>query len=157
MTTNDRISRRRSRHAAGPRPAEEVLPRWKGYNGRLDTIQAGILKIKLGRMDEWTELRRERRRGGYQGAIGGPGWTRFVLPFQPAGTRPRASPFRGSRSRAGRSDEAPGVGTTSARAFTIRFRCICRTPTSGWDIIEATPGDRASVGGGSLAAYVPRV
>jgi dTDP-4-amino-4,6-dideoxygalactose transaminase len=30
-----------------------------GYNGRLDAIQAGILKVKLGRLAAWNEQRRE--------------------------------------------------------------------------------------------------
>lgn len=31
----------------------------EGYNGRLDAIQAGVLRIKLKRLDDWNGLRRE--------------------------------------------------------------------------------------------------
>jgi dTDP-4-amino-4,6-dideoxygalactose transaminase len=34
----------------------------EGYNGRLDSIQAGILHVKLGHLAEWNQSRRERAR-----------------------------------------------------------------------------------------------
>ena len=34
----------------------------EGYNGRLDAIQAGILRVKLGRLEEWNRQRREHAR-----------------------------------------------------------------------------------------------
>jgi dTDP-4-amino-4,6-dideoxygalactose transaminase len=31
----------------------------EGYNGRMDAIQAGILRVKIGRLDDWNASRRE--------------------------------------------------------------------------------------------------
>ena len=42
--------------------AEKYFHNIEGYNGRLDAIQAGILRVKLGRLTEWNEQRRESAR-----------------------------------------------------------------------------------------------
>jgi dTDP-4-amino-4,6-dideoxygalactose transaminase len=38
---------------------EKYLHDMEGYNGRLDAIQAGVLRIKLKRLDAWNEARRK--------------------------------------------------------------------------------------------------
>ena len=38
--------------------AEKYIHEIEGYNGRLDAIQGGILKIKLGYLQRWNEKRR---------------------------------------------------------------------------------------------------
>ncbi len=48
----------------------------KGYNRRLDTMQAAILRVKLKHLDEWNELRRKHARA-YTKLLGGNG---IVLP-----------------------------------------------------------------------------
>lgn len=39
--------------------AQKYYHDMEGYNGRLDAIQAGILHVKLGRLEEWNNQRRE--------------------------------------------------------------------------------------------------
>ena len=46
-------------HASRPRPGRKYFHDVEGYNGRLDAIQAGILQVKLKRLPEWNERRRE--------------------------------------------------------------------------------------------------
>jgi dTDP-4-amino-4,6-dideoxygalactose transaminase/acetyltransferase-like isoleucine patch superfamily enzyme len=60
MTTNDPAG---ATHAAQLRDHGQVKKYYhdmEGYNGRLDTIQAGILHAKLPRLDGWNQQRRER-------------------------------------------------------------------------------------------------
>jgi len=39
--------------------SKKYYHKMEGYNGRLDAIQAGVLRIKLERLNEWTKRRRE--------------------------------------------------------------------------------------------------
>src|SRR5947199_197925 len=58
----------------------------EGYNGRLDAIQAGLLRVKLRHLAKWNEQRRERARdydelfANAEGAV--------VLPHVPIWSRP---------------------------------------------------------------------
>jgi dTDP-4-amino-4,6-dideoxygalactose transaminase len=56
----------------------------EGYNGRLDAIQAGILRIKLGRLASWNEDRRRcaRRYNELLSSLKG-----VVLPYEPGSSR----------------------------------------------------------------------
>jgi dTDP-4-amino-4,6-dideoxygalactose transaminase len=54
----------------------------EGYNGRLDSIQAGILGVKLKYLPEWTEKRRQAA-ARYREIFGDMD-DRLVLPFEPA-------------------------------------------------------------------------
>lgn len=58
----------------------------EGYNGRLDAIQAGVLSVKLGRLETWNDKRRKRAET-YAGLFAGnekviapkePSWSRAV-------------------------------------------------------------------------------
>jgi dTDP-4-amino-4,6-dideoxygalactose transaminase len=52
-----------------------------GYNSRLDDIHAAVLRVKLKRVDEWSERRREIAALYDQGLAGAP----MTLPFTPPG------------------------------------------------------------------------
>jgi dTDP-4-amino-4,6-dideoxygalactose transaminase len=62
VTTNDeRLARRVSMlrdHGQSKKYYHDV----EGYNGRLDSIQAGMLRVKLRHLSRWNEQRRERAR-----------------------------------------------------------------------------------------------
>jgi dTDP-4-amino-4,6-dideoxygalactose transaminase len=57
----------------------------EGYNGRLDTIQAGILHAKLARLSEWNDERREIARS-YEEQLAG--ITNVITPFTAPWSRP---------------------------------------------------------------------
>jgi len=58
----------------------------EGYNGRLDAIQAGILRIKLRRLENWNEQRRES--AGRYNELFSPMAGGIVTPFQPSYSKP---------------------------------------------------------------------
>jgi dTDP-4-amino-4,6-dideoxygalactose transaminase len=55
----------------------------KGYNYRLETLQAAVLRVKLGRLEGWTEARRAAARR-YNGLLEGTG---IPTPREATGTR----------------------------------------------------------------------
>ncbi len=58
VTTNDEELARRMRMLRDHGQAKKYYHEIEGYNGRLDAIQAGILRIKLERLTDWNEKRR---------------------------------------------------------------------------------------------------
>jgi len=58
VTTNDAELARTVRMIRDHGQAKKYYHDVEGYNGRLDSIQAGILQVKLRRLPEWTEKRR---------------------------------------------------------------------------------------------------
>jgi dTDP-4-amino-4,6-dideoxygalactose transaminase len=61
-TTNDPDIAQKIRMLRDHGQAEKYYHDVEGYNGRLDAIQAGILRLKLGRLSEWNDQRREKAR-----------------------------------------------------------------------------------------------
>ena len=59
VTTNDDEIARRVRMLRDHGQAQKYYHDLEGYNGRLDSIQAGILQIKLRHLTAWNEKRRE--------------------------------------------------------------------------------------------------
>ena len=79
VTTNDdklaeRLRRLRVHGGATEYHHEEV-----GFNSRLDTLQAAVLRVKLPRLDAWSDARRERAEN-YTRMISGAGLEEFVTP-----------------------------------------------------------------------------
>ena len=58
----------------------------EGYNGRLDSIQAGILRVKLRHLPRWNEQRRESARG-YDELLA-PMAGNVTTPYRPSWSRP---------------------------------------------------------------------
>jgi len=58
----------------------------EGYNGRLDAIQAGLLRVKLRHLSKWNEQRRDLARN-YDELLGDTGGA-VVLPHVPSWSRP---------------------------------------------------------------------
>ena len=56
----------------------------EGYNGRLDAIQAGVLRVKLPHLTDWNEQRRERAAEYGQLLAGAEG---FILPIEASWSR----------------------------------------------------------------------
>ena len=59
VTTNDAALAARVSMLRNHGQARKYYHDMEGYNGRLDAIQAGILRVKLKRLPEWNEKRRE--------------------------------------------------------------------------------------------------
>jgi len=62
VTTNDEELARKIRMLRDHGQAQKYYHDMEGYNGRLDAIQAGILRIKLRYLAQWNEERRESAR-----------------------------------------------------------------------------------------------
>ena len=59
----------------------------EGYNGRLDAIQAGILRVKLAHLAEWNESRRQAA-VRYRELFSGGKWPRSFRPMSRIGRNP---------------------------------------------------------------------
>ena len=59
VTTNDEALAQKTRMLRDHGQSKKYFHEIEGYNGRLDSIQAGILTVKLRHLDEWNQNRRE--------------------------------------------------------------------------------------------------
>jgi dTDP-4-amino-4,6-dideoxygalactose transaminase len=63
ITTNDEELARKCRMIRDHGQAKKYYHDVEGYNGRLDSIQAAFLRIKLAHLEQWNRQRQERARG----------------------------------------------------------------------------------------------
>lgn len=82
VTTNDAELAQKVRMLRDHGQAQKYYHEVEGYNGRLDSIQAGILGIKLRHLTAWNERRRECA-SRYQALLGAAA-ERVKLPFEPS-------------------------------------------------------------------------
>ena len=86
VTTSDRALAERVRMLRDHGQVRKYHHDIEGYNGRLDAIQAGVLRVKLHHLAKWNEQRRELARGynelfaDTEGAV--------ILPHVPSWSRP---------------------------------------------------------------------
>jgi dTDP-4-amino-4,6-dideoxygalactose transaminase len=82
VTTNNAELAQKMRMLRDHGQAKKYYHDVEGYNGRLDSIQAGILQIKLKHLPEWTEQRRQaasRYRDLFAGTDGS-----VAMPYEPS-------------------------------------------------------------------------
>jgi dTDP-4-amino-4,6-dideoxygalactose transaminase len=85
VTTNDVEVATKIRMLRDHGQAKKYYHDVEGYNGRLDAIQAGILHVKLARLAEWNEQRREHA-AEYRRLISKAD-INLIAPFEPAWSR----------------------------------------------------------------------
>jgi len=84
VTTNDPALAQRVRQIRDHGQAEKYFHDAEGYNGRLDTMQAGFLRVKLAHLDQWNQARRrvaENYQHLFSDAEG------IILPYEPSWSR----------------------------------------------------------------------
>lgn len=85
ITTDDEQIARRCRMLREHGQSKKYYHDLEGYNGRLDAIQAGLLRVKLGHLPEWNE-QRQLCAGHYDRLLGAEG--RIDAPHVPEWSRP---------------------------------------------------------------------
>jgi dTDP-4-amino-4,6-dideoxygalactose transaminase len=85
VTTNDAEVARKIRMLRDHGQAQKYYHDMEGYNGRLDAIQAGILRVKLRHLAAWNEQRRQSARE-YRNLFGSRD-AEVGLPFEPSSVK----------------------------------------------------------------------
>jgi dTDP-4-amino-4,6-dideoxygalactose transaminase len=86
VTTDDETVARRCQMLRDHGQSRKYFHDLEGYNARLDSIQAGVLQVKLRHLAKWNDERRERARS-YDELFGDAGAT-IALPHVPSWSRP---------------------------------------------------------------------
>jgi dTDP-4-amino-4,6-dideoxygalactose transaminase len=86
VTTNDPVIAEQVGRLRDHGQAKKYYHQVEGYNGRLDAIQAGILRVKLRHLAEWNQKRREC--AGRYGELLGAAGQGLKLPQEPSWAKP---------------------------------------------------------------------
>jgi dTDP-4-amino-4,6-dideoxygalactose transaminase len=89
VTTNDESIAQKIRMLRDHGQAKKYYHDFEGYNGRLDAIQTGILRVKLRHLPEWNEKRRQNA-SLYSQLLSQnsyPATRNIILPFEPDWTK----------------------------------------------------------------------
>ena len=85
VTTNNEEYARKMRMMRDHGQAKKYYHDIEGYDGRLDSLQAGILSVKLKHLANWNQLRRERA-SRYNDLLAAEGLN-LMLPFEGSGSK----------------------------------------------------------------------
>ncbi len=127
VTTNDEELARKMRMLRDHGQAKKYYHEIEGYNGRLDAIQAGILRIKLAHLAGWNEKRRKCAQR-YQEMLGSaegiglphePSWVKAVYHLYVVRVQ--------NRDDLQRHLAAAGVGTGIHYPIPLHLQSACRT------------------------------
>lgn len=127
MTTNDEQVTHTCRLLRDHGQSKKYFHDIEGYNGRLDAIQAGFLRVKLRYLAKWNEQRRQAAERYAKLFAGSEGIV--TLPHQPSWARSVYHLYViqvEDRARLQQKLTDVGIGT----GFTIRSHCISRRPMS---------------------------
>src|SRR3989442_12451155 len=112
ITTDDEQLARRCQMLRDHGQSRKYIHDVEGYNGRLDAIQAGLLRVKLRHLAKWNDQRRELARG-YDELFGDTD-SPIKPPFVPSWSRPVYHLYvvrAGDRERLQADLSAAGIGT----------------------------------------------
>jgi dTDP-4-amino-4,6-dideoxygalactose transaminase len=111
VTTNDPRIARKIKMLRDHGQAQKYFHDIEGYNGRLDAIQCGMLRVKLRRLEDWNEARRAaaaRYAALFSGIDG------VVVPYEPSWSKAVYHLYVvrvGCRENLGKDLNAAGIGT----------------------------------------------
>src|SRR2546426_153565 len=135
VTTNDRGLAERVRMLRDHGQSCKYFHDIEGYNGRLDAMQAGVLRVKLRHLAKWNEQRRERARGYDEFFADAEGTV--ILPHVPSWSRPVYHLYVvrvADREQLQKDLAAAGIGTGIHYPIPLHL-------AKAYDVLGFRPGD----------------
>ena len=135
VTTNDPEIARKVRMLRDHGQSRKYLHDIEGYNGRLDAVQAGILRVKLRHLAKWNEHRRQCARRYDESFTDAD--VSVILPHVPSWSRPVYHLYVvrvADRERVQHELSAAGIGTGTHYPIPLHF-------AKAYDALGYRPGD----------------